>query len=184
MTSNQDNSSNPVGRVTFAGTATPDGTPAKKSFTYNMSDGPFTSPTPFAGHPLEVQAMAFAGFGPGGTNSVGVGNSIGVLGVVADSKGAVVGQTANSGPLVGGSKNTFIETAPKLVSSGSLPSYNLRNIGGGLHLGGANASHFFTQAVTFTPEPSGIVLSLLGVPCVFGFVFLRMRRRAAAVHAA
>jgi hypothetical protein len=176
--SNQDASVSPgvpMGMTTFGATVSSLGAGTKaRSFIYNMGDSKFNSPT---GPPLFLSTTTFGNLGPGGANSVGTGNSVGSQAAWTVPGKADLTVNVQVLPPTHPKFKGSVATDSRSVPTGK--GYGLADFGGGINMAGGagNTTHFFSQAVTYTPEPSGIALACLGVPCVGGFVFLSLRRR-------
>jgi len=176
MTTNQDASVSPgvtMGKVTVSGTITQvvaaGNPPVATNFVYSMSDGKFASPE---GPPLFLKSSIFGDFGPKNSNSIGAGNTVSTFGAFVKTGGGEV----DTNLVTIDHTHAIKSTKSSSVTSGV--TYQLRDVGGGIHMAGnGNSSTFYAQAITYMPEPSGLVMGLLGVPCALGFAAVYLRRR-------
>jgi hypothetical protein len=169
--SNLTSTSSSIGVVSFNGSVTPNAGAAKTSFSYYTADNFFTSPGNSASQILLTSSVRSMGDWNNGDK------------VVTSS------QYTRSDP---GSASTFYQTSQTnpvtaanqafQTSTVDVPSrggrYTLSDIGNIVvnpsTVGGT--SHFWTQAVTAMPEPTGVLMALFGVPCL-GLLLLVVQRR-------
>jgi hypothetical protein len=172
--SNQDKTSSAtMGGVSLNGTVTTNAGAAPTSFSFYASDNPFTFPGT-SGSTLHLKAQAF-------TQNWNTGDYVQAqTQYTAYGPGTPVEQylTGMAGPLSGPNQSaqTNVVTIP---SRGT--QYAVSVLGGMAMNGHPGTSSFWVQSATAMPEPTGIVIGLLGVPCLGGLIFLS--RRAAKVSA-
>jgi len=132
-------------------------------FGFYTADGLF--PTPSKTMYLQARMHSFPDYTPGGAiafsnaNLVGTGN-----------------HTAQTGFLTGPSQTTVSNVVPVTLSN----PYSLSNVGGDLKLAPGATAHFLSSGSFSTPEPTGVLLGLFGLPCMGGLVSWVRRRRAVA----
>jgi hypothetical protein len=86
--------------------------------------------------------------------------------------------TGTAGPL-GGLNQSATSNIVTIPSGGA--AYTLSVLGSFAETpGNLGTMHFLSQATATMPEPSGVVIGLLGVPFVGGLIFLARRRSAGA----
>jgi hypothetical protein len=173
-TSNEDSSHSKatplnMGIVTVSGSVTPNSGASNKLFLFTMNDGTFGSPE---GPPLYMKGTVFGNLGKGGAASIAAGDRVSVVGGFVPTGG---GSEIDTNQATATHTTTLANTNTVKVTSGK--DYQLRAISGDLELSGSGTTLFQTQAVTFMPEPEGIAMGLLGVPCVLGFLYFHLRRR-------
>jgi hypothetical protein len=167
-----------LGVVSFNANVTANAGATKTSFSYYAADNFFTSPGNSASKIL-------------------LSSSIESLG--AWDNGASVKTQAQYTRAENGGPSTFFttpHTGPDTASNQPFQTntvdvpyrggqYALSNLGNIIENPAAQGGtiHFWSQAVTALPEPTGVVIALMGVPCL-GLVLLAARRRAMRFSAA
>ena len=167
-----------VGNVSFNGYVTANAGATKTSFSYYTADNFFTSPGNAASQILLSSSV----------RSTGAWNNGDRVDTQAEYTRSVVGspstfyQTTQTGSVT--APNQPFQTSTTDVSSrgGRYALSNIGNIVVNPSTAGGT-THFWTQAVTAMPEPTGVLIALLGVPCL-GLVLLVARRRAIRFSAA
>jgi hypothetical protein len=143
------------------------------SFSYYVADTPFQVPGSSNGTMyLQSSVQTF------GTNDTG--DKVQTQGVLT-TFGAGTSPHSYLTGLAGtvSQANQYASTNVVAVNYSAGQSYTLGGIGGFIetqgHLG---TMRFWSQAATSMPEPTGILIGLLGVPCVGALVFFARRRPA------
>jgi hypothetical protein len=159
--SNED-TANPNPAVVQANITESNHSGSTQGFGFFVADSPFPPPAPGQMF-LQARTHSFEDYTPG-TVTFSNANIGGV---------AHTGQTP---PVTGPNQTTVSNTVPVNLNS----QYALTNVGGNIHLLDGASSHFITTASLAMPEPTGVLLGLLGLPCMGGLVGWVRRRRAAA----
>jgi hypothetical protein len=173
--SNQDQSSGSLARVSMSTTVTSSGTVPGKDFQYDVSDSPFEFPgTAKSTVYLTASAITSNQFDNGG---VGPGkNSVSTVG--AYSNGSL--HLTKQDKLLTGTFQTRTTNTVSIAPRGT--TFALTDLGGTIILGGkAGKNNFYTQSVVSLPEPTGIIIGLLALPCFAGLVVLARHSRKVAV---
>jgi len=173
--SNQDATPTPaMGGVSLDALVTAGSNVSKTSFSFYVADDPATFPGT-SGKPILLQAATFTGgqFAPG--DSVKAASQL----VSYDGTGTTGQSLTNWAGPVKGANQTAVSNTVVVPSRGV--QYALADVGG-LALSGnpGTTMRFWTQSVTAMPEPTGIVIGLLGAPFVGGLILLARRRSAKA----
>ena len=173
--SNQETIPTPtMGQVSLNGSVTTNAGAAPTSFSFYASDSPFTFPGTST-DTLHLQAQAFTG------SSWNTGDLIQTQTQYTGWNGSTYQQylTGMAGP-IGGANQSASSNVLTIDSRGT--QYALSGLGGSVGLSGnVGTSSFWIQTVTSMPEPTGIVIGLLGLPGVGALVSLARRRVAKAV---
>jgi hypothetical protein len=174
--SNQETIPTPtMGQVSLNGSVTTNPGASASSFSFYASDSPFTFPGTSTDK-LQVQAKAFTG------SSWNTGDLIQTqTQYTAQLPGNVYQQylSGMAGPL-GGPNQSASSNVVTVPTRGT--QYALSGLGGTVGTtGNVGTSSFWMQTVTSMPEPTGIVIGLLGLPGVGALVSLARRRVAQAV---
>jgi hypothetical protein len=181
--SNQDTTPAPaMGQVSLSGSVTTNPGAAATSFSLYSGDSPFRFPA--SGSPLLVGTQVF-------TQSWNNGDVIkGQSQYVAYGDGPPQHYLTGATNVLGGSNQSSLSNqvmvptsaTPFALTVGSHgPQYALSNLVTLGMTGHVGTSNFWTQSAVAMPEPTGIIIGLLGVPCAAGLVLLS--RRAAKVSA-
>lgn len=148
--------------ITITGGADSKGT----NWRYYADATPFTSPAPM---PLFVQAQVITDKNPANFTPGSTAQALGQVGFGP-------GTTTSTVVLKSAGQSAYSNLAAIASPSGS---YQLGNIGGSITTGGPSSNtHFVSQVVTSLPEPTGVLIGLLGVPFMAGLVFVSRRRTA------
>jgi hypothetical protein len=167
-----------LGTVSFNGNVTTNAGATKTSFSYYTADNFFTSPGISASQMLLTSSVTSLGaWNNGDTTKSQTQYTRGV-----DGKPSTFYTTGYTGSVNGPNQS---EQSTKVIIPSRGDRYALSDIGGittsGQTVGGK--IHFWSSAVTAMPEPTGVLIALLGVPCL-GLVLLVARRRAIRFSAA
>lgn len=159
--SNED-SANPNPAVVQANITSTNNSGSKQAFGFFAADSPFPTPAPGQQF-LQARTHSFSDYTPG---------------TVVFSN-ANIGGTAHTGqtPPVTGPNQT---TVSNVVTANVTGPYALNTVGGDIHLLDGASAHFMTTGSFAMPEPTGVLLGLVGLPCMGGLVGWVRRRRAAA----
>jgi len=159
--SNED-SATPNPAVVSANITSTNNSGSKQGFGFYVGDTQFPTPAPGQQY-LQARTHSFSDYTPG---------------TVVFSN-ANIGGTAHTGqtPPVTGPNQT---TASNIVTVPLSNQYALSNVGGDIHLLDGASAHFQTTGSLSMPEPTGVLLGLLGLPCMGGLVGWVRRRRAVA----
>jgi hypothetical protein len=169
--SNRLNTSSPLSSVSLNTTVTASPGAKATKFSFFGSDTPFTSPGT-SSSTAYLQSSLFT------ESNYTSGNKVADRGKAITSGANKTFLTGQAGPLSGPNQSAN-SNAAKMSHRGS--SYTLETLGG-ISLNGKGTTHFFAQAGVALPEPAGILIGLLGVPCM-GLVVLFARRRGARASA-
>jgi hypothetical protein len=175
--SNQDVSPTPsMGVVALDTTVTAKNGALPTSFSYYVADTPFTFPGT-ASSPIHLQA-SLQTFGTYISGDLVQAQA--VLSSFGPSSPTLTYLTKTAGPL---SQANQYATSSVMTIPTRGPEYTLGGLGGLIETQGHQGTmRFWAQAATSMPEPSGVVIGLLGVPFM-GLVVVFARRRLARFSA-
>jgi len=161
-------------KVTFnALSVTPvDASIPARQFSYFVSGDPMTQP----GGVGSKVVLSTAIFRPSGAVFVGQDTA------TATGKYQEPGQSSILTPQVHVNRVVAADSASTLPFTRGSTTYSLTDFGGILDVSGApNANlRFFSQAVLSLPEPDGVLIGMLGLPCMGLIVFFARRRASMA----
>jgi len=142
-------------------------TPARQ-FSYFVTGDPMTQP----GGVGSKVVLSSAIFRP--SDAVFVGQDA----ATATGKYQEPGQSSILTPQVHVNRVIAAQSASTLPFTRNSPTYSLTDFGGILDVSGApNANlRFYSQAVLSLPEPDGVLIGILGLPCMGLVVFFARRR--------
>jgi hypothetical protein len=166
-----------LGVVSFSGTVKTNSGANTANFAYAVSDGPFTSP----GAAPDNLYLTTSLFSPdGGYTSGNLVRARSAYATFGTGVPVKTYQTGNADPLHEAGMSSVSNTV-EFDPDGAL--YGRTELSGfiGMHRGGMVS--FWAQAVTAMPEPTGLVVALVGLPCM-ALVVRAARRRAARAAAA
>jgi hypothetical protein len=169
--SNQDTTPTPkMGDISFSGSVTTNPGAAPAGFSIYASD----SPVPSLGNPtLYASGVASSkNWNPG---------DLLLVRTQYTEFGTQTYQTNPTGPL-NGSNQSINSNVATISSTGG--AYALTDVGQMYLNGHVGTSRFWVSSATAMPEPTGIMIGLLGIPCVGGLVLLSRLRAAKAAAAA
>jgi hypothetical protein len=162
--SNQDTkSSSQNGQVTV-GLVVNDVSGGGTNFSFYAADSPFTGAAPGNSNKVVYSLNTLAGTSASGTQVSGQGVVIGTTQTY---------RTGNSATLRGPGQSTQISTGK--IPSSQFSNYAISNIGGQIYASNGKTLHI--GAAVATPEPTGVLLGVLGLPCMAGLVVWARRRR-------
>jgi len=172
-TSNEDSNPTNLAKVSLAATISNVDSAVNRNFSFFASDSPFTQ---LAGTKGNLQASLTTGgtFLPGDSVKVQAKYQ-GQNGNLSPAGPAVL--TGIAGPATA-SGQTFTANAPVTLNS---PFFALADLGGSVDVATNTTGLSFTsQAVLALPEPDGVLIGMLGLPCM-GLVVFFARRRASSM---
>jgi hypothetical protein len=169
--SNQDTTPSPsLGKVSFNAQVTTNPGAKATSFSYYVADSPVTFPGTSSG-PLCLQAAAFTGTTNTAADRVSTQAALTSYGTGAPASHYLTGMAGPLGGVGQSAYSNMLETGPRG------PHYVLADIGNIVGTGQVGTTRFWAQAVTAMPEPNGLLIGLLGVPCMAVVLYV-LRRRA------
>jgi len=133
-----------------------------QKFNYFVSDNPF--PAPSGTMYLQATTHSFSDYTPGTV-------------VFSNANIGGTAHTANTPPITGPNQTTKSSAVPVTINN----PYSLSSVGGDIHLVSGATAHWVSIGSFSMPEPTGVLLGLLGLPCMGGLVGWVRRRRAEAV---
>lgn len=160
-----------VGIVSFNGQVTATAGAKATSFSYFVADDPFKFPGTSNGK-IYLTSSVFT------LKDFTSGNSVQSQGqyTAYGSNTTVKSYLTNiAGPLKAASQSA---SAPTLAINPRGDRYSIADLGSVALNGKAGSVHFWSQAVTALPEPTGVMIALLGVPCL-ALILVFARRRGA-----
>jgi hypothetical protein len=178
--SNQDTSPTPkVGVTSFNATVTANPGAKATNFSYYVADSPFSFPGTASSTLYLQSALATQrSFIAGDT----VRSQATYVSYQQNGKTTGTYVTAVAGPLSGPNQTAYSNTIT-IPTRGT--QYALSGIGGVIENSGhVGTLQFSSHATAALPEPSGVLIGLVGLPCLAVVVFLTRRRRAGAPAAA
>ena len=146
-----------TGGETLTVTSTPVGSPANTTFTYNMGE----SLTKTSGPLTLTGSLATT------TNSAS--NTVTGMGSYSSNSFTTSTQSLS----VSSANSSSSNSTP--ISPGNSSTTNKLGLNGSFALGNSSNLHF-TAKVSAMPEPTGVVIFAMGLPCMAGVVFLFRRR--------
>jgi hypothetical protein len=167
-----------MGVVSFNAKVTANDGAGKTSFSYFVADSPFTFPgTPDS--TVYLTASVFTTTDPGLYTAGNLVQTQGHYTAFGPSTTTAQYVTTTAGPLNGANQTAHSNTV-EIAERGAL--YTLSDLGGVIEVTGSGSVSFWAQAVTAMPEPTGLVVALVGLPCM-ALVVRAARRRAAKAPA-
>jgi len=156
-TSNQDSATSTSQAVVTTNITATNNSGSTEKFGYFVSDNSFAAPS--STRSVQSKTQSLSDYTPGA-----IVYSQAVIGGVA--------KTNNTNLITGPNQTQTSNLVPVTINN----QYALANVGGVSHLLPGATAHFLSSASFAMPEPTGVLLALLGLPCMVGLVVWARRR--------